>query len=387
MSVINTLPENSNIQTRICDERWTMPFISYELGYQPIGVFPRIFSVQMISDINTTSDLVSLGYNPTDPFVMDGAVTNEEDVDPRVESIRRSFVEFKNKLNESFNQTKEEFIQNPQFFNFQNFIAENKFSISYAEKLLDVRNNVIYRGDKLKENSNKILMDQTLFGSTPSNMGEVRLMWQNIFFWPYDNEISDKEGLSYLDAFFSSRNIKRKYATSGTYSDPYTVRSSDGIEYYNNNYSVRPMSVSARRHIKLPANNESSVPNIGWEEGIILASISSETPLDRSPFVNLTPNKIFVRNIKSPEINPSTYKRVGISHKTVLSRNRLIRTPELGYGKGGSTEVQGRTPLVSSISKPSTIVIRAEIKNSVPVSNNNFNIFVIGGSRAQPAII
>ncbi len=384
MSVINKLPENSNVNVRICDERWTLPFIGYENGYESMGVFLRTFSAHALYDIDTMNNLVSLGYDPADPFVMDGMVI-EDEVDSRIESIRRGLDEFKLKLNDTFNQTREEFISNPQFFNFQNFIAENRFSIAYAEKLMDVRNNVIYRGDKLKEAANKTLMNQTLFGSTPSNYGEARLMWQNLFFWPYDNDITKKEGLQYLTDFFSSRNIRRRFAL-GTFRDPFTVRTSDGVQYYNNNHSVRPFNISVRRHIKLPATDASSLPIIGWDEGIILSTFNPSSAMDDSPFLNLTPDKITVRGIASPPINPMTYRRYGVSHKTMISRNRRSRSPEIGYGKGGSTEIQGRTPLVSSIGKPSTVVVKATNEVKTPLPNNDFNIFIIGGSRTRSVL-
>ena len=386
MSTLNTLPENSNFNIRICDERWTMPFNSYLRGFEPFLTPLKRFSLHCLVDIETMSNLVSLGYNPADPFLMDGLVL-DGDPDPRVESIRTSFINFKTKLNKSFSQTEDEFIINPQFFNFQNFIAENKFSISYAEKLLDLRNNVVYQGDKIKEESNKKLMSDTLFGSTPSNYGEARLMWQNLFFLPYDNEITEIEGFQYLKDFYNSTNIIN-FSNDGdlTFVDPYSARNNEGIQYYNNSFSVRNFKVSIRRHVQLPSKGEFWPASIGWDSGLLLISVNPSSAIDGSPFINLTPNKIFVNNIISPPLNSMTYRRFGISHKTILSRNRRVRSPEIGYGKGGSTEIQGRTPINNSISKPSLINISKKNQSNQAIVNQNFNIFTIGSSKSRSEV-
>ncbi len=226
-------------------------------------------------------------------------------------------------------------------------------------------------------------MDTTLFGSTPSNFGEARLMWQNLYFYPYDNDITENEGLQYLTNFFVSSNIELRDRDGNPYFDPTTVITSEGIEYYNASASTRQFLISVRRHLKLPVSDSMSNPIVGWRNGILLVATNPNTPQDATPFVNLSPEKIFVDKIISPPVSLTTYKRLKISHRTVLSRSRFNRSPEVGYALGGATELQPRTPLCSSISTESCVKYSSDDKISTPLSSENINLIDIGRSTSE----
>lgn len=391
MSILNFAPEDSNIRIRINDSRFSNPTQSFLPFSSP--AFTKInesftsFNTQIILDLNTAENLSGQGYKFYDTFLLDGSITSSE-TDERVELIRESLLGFEDRLNRSFGQTREEFLRDPRFFEFQNFIAENKFALEYAKKIINLRNNAVIRGNQLNTMANKKLLDYTFFGSTPSNIGETQGATENVFYYRFPqvdfSKLSFSQKLQNLLNFYSSDNL-RNYNRDGNLItiDPYRTVDETGNVYFNNTYNTRLFNVSIRMSVNLPSSNKFTSPLAGGSDGFYVTVINNNASVDQSPFLSFTRSPVFINRFSFPAISPLKYKYFKISHKTTLSRNRLIRTPSIGYGPGGNTEIQPRTPTWNSISKKKFYIINYRNKINQPVVNLPANLFTITDSNCQ----
>lgn len=382
--LVSTPTGTQQVQYYLADERWTNLASRVYLrpgdqGFESIESAiggTRRFSVQIIADVEAANNLYGEGFKLHDPFIMDGSVLNDEE-DPRVEQLRRAFAAFENRLNDSFNQSVPEFLGDPQFFNFQNFFAQNAFSIDVVKKMLDTRNSAIFNSNKIKQRANQLLMDQSLFGSTPSNIGEIRAVWENLWSYPMPVKESVSNGIDRISSFNGGTRV------GSVGSDRRLV--SSNVEVYNNNWNSRSPNVSVRRHILLPSESPLSLPTAG-REGIILVIVDENAPIDQSPFRSVTSTPIRPLTFVGPYINPMNYKRVGISHSTILSTNRRFRSYSVGFNKGGETAVQPRTPMlnaVESIREPEAVAFNNAV--TVQPSSGPVITMVLGAPQLRLA--
>jgi hypothetical protein len=388
MSILNYPPENSNINIRVNDERFSNPVQSFlpfsSPGFTKINESFTRFSTQILMDLNTAENLSGQGYKFSDTFLLDGSVTAAS-TDERVELIRESLLNFEDRLNRSFGQTREEFVRDPRFFDFQNFISENRFSLEYAKKIINLRNNAVVRGNQLNTTANKKLLEYTFFGSTPSNIGEIQGSTENIYFYRFPqvdfSNLNFNAKLNNLINFYSFPNLEN-YTRDGNsvIIDPYRTVDETGNIYFNNTYNTRLFNVSIRMPVTLPALNKFTSPLAGGSDGFYITVINENASVDQSPFLSLSRSPVFVNSFSFPSVNPLTYKYFGISHKTILSKNRLIRTPSIGYGPGGNTDLQPRTPTWNSIQRKRFYKIETKNRIKEPVVNVPSNLFTITDS-------
>lgn len=394
MSILEFPPEGSNIKIRVNDNKFSNPTQSFLPSSSP--AFTKInesftnFSVSIIMDLNTAENLSGQGYKFYDTFLFDGSVTNGS-TDERVELIRESLLSLEDRINRSFGQTRDQFLRDPRFFDFQNFIAENKFSLEYAKRIINLRNNAVVRGNQLNTMANKKLLEYTFFGSTPSNIGEVQGATENIFYYRFPQvdftKLNFNQKINNLLNFYSSANLE-EYSRDGSIVkiDPYRTIDETGNVQFNNTYNTRLFNISIRMSINLPASSKISSPLAGGRDGFYIVVLNRNRSVDQSPFLSLNRSPVFVNRITHPSIDPLKYKYLGISHKTMLSKNRLTRSPLIGYGPGGNLELQSRTPTWNSISDRRFFNI--SLKNKIKQSVNNLpsDLFTITDSICQARI-
>ena len=337
---------DERITIRIADERWYSAeqiYLSpgdqgFESAAPPFLRFgSKQLSVQILAPLSEANRLYGEGLKVHDPLIMDGDVLSDEE-DPRVRELREAFLRFGQRLDDSFDQTITDFVEDPQFFNFQNFIAKNAFALNLTNKLLDMRNSVVYRADKISQRANQLLLSLTLFGSTPSNINEVRSTWENILFFPQKVNMTPSEGYELLSNFFDGRRAEEGVHVIVT------------KKVANQNYNKRKPVLSVRRHVRLPANTSYGAPTAG-RNGFALVLMDEDSPIDQSPFRSLTSTPITTERFTYPAFSPLKYKRKNVSHATILSRNRINRSPSTGYNPGGSVALQARTPIFNKINK------------------------------------
>ncbi len=345
-AIVSRPTDIQGIRIRVADERWTslskVYLASNAQGFErikaPSSGGTKKFSVETLIEVGAANDLYGEGYILHDPFVMTADVLTEE-VDPRVAQVSRAFARFENRLDSSFLQSEPDFLADPQFFNFQNFMAQNAFGIDVLRRLIDTRNNAIFRSDKLHQRGNQTLIEESLFGTTPSNIAGLRATWENLWSFPMRVKYENSDGIDRIAKFYRGQRV------GGVGSNRRLVTGES--EMLNNNWNTRIPSLSIRRHVMLPSESYDGPPTAG-RNGIILVVVDADSPIDEVPFLTLTDGPITPGTYVSPFIHPLRYVRTGVSHATVLGRNRRHRSPTVGMNRGGDLGLQPRTPMPTS---------------------------------------
>jgi hypothetical protein len=322
----------------------------YESIEQP-SAGTKKFSIEIVSDIPTMINISSLGYDVSDPFIMNGAVLNNQE-DDKIELIRSAYIKFKRRFDRTFLQTEGQFSQDPQFFNFQNFFAKNAFAMSLVESLIDTRNSLVYNSNTIQQEDNQVLLQNSFFGSTPSNLSLIKNYYENILSYPMPVVQNQQKGLLRIVEY--NQQVKRN---SAPYSDVPIIAVNNPLININSNESSP--KITLKRNVVLQRN---------MKDGIIIGAMNNNANgLDNAIF-SFTENPINPMLYVTYFINPFNFKRIGVDYATILSSRRSIRKSNIGFGIGGNHEIQNRTPFINNIEKTKSFFMPNFIKSNTQVN-------------------
>lgn len=346
-----------------------------DAGFVKSGAPVNNVSFHFLIDISSAKDLFGSGYELNAPFLLSPSVLNTTSSDPRVEAIKSAFTSFKTRSESAFGQTREQFLENPQFFNFQNFVDENAFAIDLVQGILDTRGNIIFTGDPEQDILNKKLVLNSFFGDSSNNLNLMRSYWERLLPWAKkgNSNISktDTEGIKLLVDFFTSTPVSTmNNLNNALIKNPHLVKSESINNYITSiNESISDFKLSIRRSVTLPTIGTQERSKF-IDDGVLFCIYNPNATSDMAPFISLTQNPIKTSDLSYfPPINNFTYRKTKISQKTILLKDRSIQSPNVGFGKGVVAEIQNRIPISNQINSESNIETAIDTKFKSPKKN------------------
>jgi hypothetical protein len=379
----NTVDRSQQVTVIVADNRYQSVAQLYYLapsdqGYQPIqqpSAGTRQFSVEILSSVSTARNILSLGYDISDAFIMNGTVLSNQE-DEKIELIRNAYRRFKIRFDGSFLQTERQFSENPQFFNFQNFFAKNAFSVNLIESLIDTRNSLVYSSNTQKQENNQVLFQNSFFGSTPSNLSLIQAYYENVLSYPMPPTQTLQSGLESIQNFYEQIN-----GSSSVYTIQAVISTENPIN--NNNSNQSSPKISLKRNVVLqPTMND----------GIVIGIMNPNAFQIDNPIFSFTERAINPLSYTTYFVNPLTFGRIGVDYATILSSRRMIRKSNIGFNvNGGGHEIQNRTPFINNIEKKSYFIGNAlnnyNNKNLSQISSRAGKVMSVVNGQSQITFI
>jgi hypothetical protein len=326
-----------------------------------------VFEISM--DTESAFELFDLGYDPTSIILLDGYILNDLD-NSEIELIRSRFESFMNGVNDLLDQTREEFVQNPKFYGLQNFILENQFAIETIREMIDVRNAVIYRKNKLQRANNILLLSKSSHQHKINNISLLTSYWDNIY--KYIDSNSENRIRSFVNALYQDMNSGATIEEGLKLYNEYFFESSPvrkkinvlgSNTYKNQNDSDIPTDLKLRMFINRPDILQNVDPTDPESDNGIIIAIKriGEVRSNETIFMSLG-DPIEQTRLSQNKIDPMTDRKMNISASKKFDAKSS--TFNVGYGVGGRQEIQSRMPIINHVDD-----MKDDISNNVRVSN------------------